>query len=357
MYLLLNRDEAVTGLAKLILAKHLKKIKPTWQHTTEYIDKIKLRYHKSKLLEIDFNKVNELLKKDLQSHRDTVTKEYKNKYRPLINWLVEKFDSLDIDHRYLLQTYLDSSAQNFVKTVGQQLTDSPVWTISGSTVPDDQTVVFRNVLNNESLLHHRMSNQLPFWFVDSGYTNFLTDNKPWHRLVTNHLHHDATKKYFPADRLHLLPSLPAPWRHNGDEILVIENSEHHHQCFGTTLEQWIDRLNARLQKLTDRKVVYRAKNLDRKNRDNLYEHLKNSNYYCVITDASCAAIEAVWAGIPIITLNQHISIPVARTSIEDINDLYRGPIGDWLCAVSYSQFTKKEMFNGTALEIIKKYHV
>jgi hypothetical protein len=286
-----------------------------------------------------------------------VTAEYKSKYRPLIRWLAERFDSIDINHQYLLNTYLDSSAQNFVKTIGQQLTDDPVWAIAGDTVPDDQPVVFRNVLNNESLLHHRMSNQLPFWFVDSGYTNFLTDKKPWHRLVANHMHHSANTKYFPPDRLHLLPSLPAPWRKGGNEILVIENSEHHYQCFGTTLTDWIDRLNAKLQKLTDRKVVFRHKNLDRKNRDNLYEHLKNSNYYCVITDASCAAIEAVWAGIPIITLNQHISIPVARTCIEDINDLYRGPVGDWLCAVSYSQFTKKEMFNGTALKLIKEYHV
>jgi hypothetical protein len=80
------------------------------------------------------------------------------------------------------------------------------------------------------------------------------------------------------------------------------------------------------------------------------------NYYCVITDASASAVEAVWAGIPIITLNRHISTPVACTELSKINDLYRGPIGNWLCALSYSQFTTKELYNGTALELIEKYH-
>jgi len=63
----------------------------------------------------------------------------------------------------------------------------------------------------------------------------------------------------------------------------------------------------------------------------------------------------VWAGIPIITLGRHISTPVACTELSKINDLYRGPIGNWLCALSYSQFTTKEFYNGTAFELIEKY--
>jgi hypothetical protein len=47
---------------------------------------------------------------------------------------------------------------------------------------------------------------------------------------------------------------------------------------------------------------------------------------------------------------------VARTKIEDINDLYRGSIGDWLCALTYSQFTEQEIHQGHALEIVQKYH-
>lgn len=357
MYLLLNREEAVTGMANQILARHLKKIQPPWDKTNQYLDKIKHQQSKSGLIEIDFSVVNGLLKEDVQSYKDQVVTEYKKKYRPTIRWLAEKFDNINLDHQQLIEDYINREPDSFVKNVGLQLTDTPIWAISGDYIPDDQNVIIRNVLNNDELLQHRMQNNLPFWFIDSGYTNFMTGKKTWHRLVKNHIHHTPQMGYFPADRLSLLPSLPMPWRQDGDSILVIENSKYHYQMFGTTLEEWRENMRVQLQKYSERAVVFRPKDLNRKTRDNLYEHLQNSNYYCVVTDASCSAIEAVWAGIPIITLNQHISTPVARTSLADIDNLYRGPIGDWLCALSYSQFTKKEMYDGTALKLINKYHV
>jgi hypothetical protein len=138
--------------------------------------------------------------------------------------------------------------------------------------------------------------------------------------------------------------------------LVIENSSKHHELFGTTLEAWRENIIQQLSQHTDREIVFRPKQDDRKTRDSLYQHLMDCNYYCVITDASTSAVEAVWAGIPIITLNRHISTPVACTQLSEINDLYRGSIGNWLCALSYRQFTTKELYNGTALELIEKYH-
>lgn len=357
MYLLLNREEVVIGLAKRILAQHLKKIQPDWANTTSYLEKTNKQMEESGLIEINFATLNEFLKQDVQEYKDSVVIEYKKKYRPLIRWLGENFEKINVGRQYLLNNYVDSRAKNFVKTLGQQLTDTPVWVLPGEPIPDDQTVVLRNVINNDSLLKNRLEHHLPFWFVDTGYTNFLTGKKLWHRLVKNHIHHAPQMGYFPADRLQLLSSMPAPWHESGHSILVVENSEYHYQMFGTTVSAWREQVQTELAKYTDRIVTFRPKELNRKTRDSLYNILQSSNYYCVITDASAASIEAVWAGIPIITLGQHISTPVARTKLADINDLYRGPIGDWLCALSYSQFTEKEMYNGTALKLIKKYHV
>jgi len=357
VYLLLNHDEAVIGLAKKILAQHLKKIEPTWSNTNTYLEKINKRMEKSGLIEIDFVTLNKLLRQDLEEYKDFIVIEYKKKHRLLIRWLAENFKNINIGRDYLLSCYINSTTKTFIKTLGQQLTDQPVWALPGDPIPDDQLVVLRNIINNEPVLQHRLATHLPFWFVDSGYTNFVTGKKLWHRLVKNHIHHLLSKEsYFPADRLHLLSSMPTPWRTDGDAILVVENSEYHYQMFGTTLSAWREQVRTELQKYTDRCVVFRPKELNRKTRDNLYEHLKESDYYCVITDASSAAIEAVWAGIPIIILGRHISTTVARTRLSDINDLYRGPIGNWLCALSYSQFTEKELYNGTALKLIKKYH-
>ena len=358
MYLLLNHDEAVIGLAKRILSQHLKKIKPTWANTNNYLEKMNRRMKKSGLIEVDFATLNGLIKQDVQEYKDSIVIEYKKKYRPLICWLAENFKNINIDRDYLLHQYVNSNAKNFVKTLGQQLTNRPIWTLAGDPIADDQAVVLRNIINNESALQHRLANHLPFWFIDTGYTNFLTGEKLWHRLVENHIHHSLSKKsYFPADRLHSLPIMPTPWRDSGDAILVVENSEYHYQMFGTTLSAWREQVSTELQKYTDRAIVFRPKELNRKIRDSLYKNLQESDYYCVITDASAAAMEAVWVGIPIITLGRHISTTIARTRLSDIDDLYRGPIGNWLCALSYSQFTEKEIYNGTALKLIKKYHV
>ena len=72
---------------------------------------------------------------------------------------------------------------------------------------------------------------------------------------------------------------------------------------------------------------------------------------------SNAATEAVWAGIPVITLDQHVTNPVTSNSISNINDLYRPNLAQWLCMLSYSQFTYEELIDGSFLKIVKRYHV
>jgi len=358
MYLVLNRDEVLSELAKRMLAQHLKKIEPKWSNTTDYISKCHKRWTKSGLIDIDFNTVNAQLRKDLEAYKDVIVTQYKQQYRPLIAWLDQNYDRLGIDRQRLIDAYVASGTKNFVKNLGQQLTDQPVWTIAGAPVPDDRPVIIRNIINNEALLGHRLANSLPFWFIDSGYTNFLTGKKLWHRLVSDHLHTNTPNGYFPADRLGLLPSMPVSWQREGSRIVVVCASQNHHQVQGTDLVSWRENVELELRRHTDRPVEWRHKEQSRKTRTSVFEDLQNDkDVYCVISDSSAAAIEAIWLGIPVITLGRHISSAVARNDLSQINDLYRGPIGDWLCALTYSQFTQQEMYDGTALKLIKKYHV
>lgn len=356
MWALINRDELVTGLALGMISRDLKQITMSWPETERYLDKIRKTQSKSHLLEIDFGRVNTLLREDLRAHRDRINARYKQLYRPLCAWLVQNFDRLPISKQQWLAMY-ELHGKGFIKTLAPKLDQQSQWCMPGDTVPDQETVLIRNVIHNETLLQDRRGRGLKFWFVDTGYTNFLTGKKTWHRMVADDLHLiPDLDRAFPADRLRLLSSMPRPWRHHGSAILVVENSEYHYRQQGTTLEAWRTFVLQKLKSNTDRAIVFRPKNLNRKTRDNLYDHLCHSDYYCVVTDASAAAIEAVWAGIPIMTLGQHISRPVARTNLAEINDLYRGPIGNWLCALTYSQWTLAEMQSGLAVKMIQRYH-
>lgn len=347
MYFVLSNQEIVEPLARQMLLKHV------LRHSVHWRILKKVTRNEPDNLEA----LEQAARKDLQRWQDQSITEYKDKYRSLVSFLSEKVDALPIDRSQLINNATVSLKKSFAKILAPQLTPSPTWVLPYDKIKHDESILIRNILGNEHLLAPRIQEQRPFWFIDSGYTNFLTKKKNWHRLVKNHIHQTVDLTYFPPDRLNTLPSMPQPWRNVGEKILVVESSDLHYRLFGTTLAKWRKHIRDELKKLTKRPVEFRPKELDRKSRTSVYELLNNSDeYYCVISDASAAAIEAIWCGIPVITLNRHISSPVARSSIQDIDNLYRGPIGDWLCALTYSQFTYDEFESGYALEMLGKYH-
>jgi hypothetical protein len=356
MQVIVNTEELLEPLAKRILIQAYKKKPIQYLELDQYLDKVQKRLDKTGLLDINFADVNGLIHKELVNHTDKLITKYKAQYRPLVHWLADKFPSLAKDNQQLLDWYADPSHTGFTKNIAKHISKE-----NNFVVNDDYTsnTLIRNIINNEESIRSRILAGREFWFTDTGYTNFIAaKGKPWHRLVHNHIHQTLTHLNFPADRLKLLESMPQPWQTTGDKILVVESSDYHYQMLGADRNSWRDNITNELAKHTDRPVEYRVKNMDRKGRDSVYDLLMSSNdYYCVISDSSAAAVEAVWAGVPIITLNRHITSPIARTQVSDINNLYRGPIGDWLCALTYSQFTKKEMQNGVAWKIIEKYHV
>jgi hypothetical protein len=357
MYAILNNEELVEPLADRLILQSLKKIQIDWLNTLEYINQCNDAFNRTCLISVDFNQVNSVLNKDLRLWKDQVMTSYKGNYRKLVNWLAKNLNG-QLDRNYLIQLCVNDPRPSFVKSIARQLDPDPVWVLRGESINTDDPVLIRNIIGNQAVLIERITNNLPFWFIDSGYTNFLTGKKQWHRLVKDSLHQESTDYKFPADRLGMFSRFPRSWFSKGNSILVVESSENHYQMKGTSLDEWRQWVTGELRKHTDRPIEFKPKEQDRKTRTSVDDLLKSKpkEYYCVVSDSSAGAIEAVWNGIPIITLSPHVSSPIARSSLSDINNLYRGPIGDWLCALSYSQFTKKEMLDGTALKIIRKRH-
>ena len=365
-YILLNQDELVAPLARTLLIRYFRQSRLLWTHTDRYMTKCKKTLAKRGLLTVDFNMVNNYINQDVEQFTAEVLDFYKKNYRKTVNWLVENFDRFGFDTDHLALLAKQNSAPSAVKSLGRDLLPAaelvcqhPDLLIQHPEIIQAPAVI-RNVIRNEEILSQKISQDLPFYFVDSGYTNFLEKKKVWHRVVRDHVHTRpyAVTKIYPADRLKLLPSMPEPWREPGRDILVVLSSESHYRMWGTTAEAFRQHITDGLQGHTGRRIVFKPKENDRKTRHTVYERLQEEpdRWYCVISDSSAAAVEAIWSGVPVITLNRHITNPVSRNQLAMINDLYRGCLGDWLCALSYNQFTVKELHDGTAATILRRYH-
>ena len=256
---------------------------------------------------------------------------------------------------YILEKYQQSNYKNFVKGTGNTLTKNPQLIRRKEFTNYKEDCLIRNTVGNEELLVTKIDKKYPMWFIDSGYTNFLEPNKKWHRLVRNHMHFG---KEFdaPTSRLQNFPIFPVPWRKNGEIIYVIEPGPFAANVFHVNLKTWKYDVARELRKYTDKRIVFRKK-APLRQRPKLIKQLLDEDYYCIVSINSNAATEAIWTGIPAITLGTHITNPVTRNKLSDINNLYYGDISKWLCMLSYSQFTKEELMNGTAKRIVSKYHV
>jgi hypothetical protein len=361
MKLLVNDKELANYLATLVdITRPVLEIPLNDFQTAEAIHYARLEIENGKLWKKKY-KIKEKIKSAVE--RDTreyfvLAKTELEKQKKKTSLLIRKninqiINRLGVDN--VLENYKNSKVTGFVKSTGVTIDPTGVLQRREEFTNLHENCLLRNTVGNEQYLVNKIDNNLPFWFIDSGYTNFTETSKKWHRLVRNHLHYG---KFFnaPVDRLGIFKTFPQQWRQGGDKILVIEPGQFAAAIFHCDIVQWRYSVEEELRKYTDKKIVFREK-APKKQRDPLYKHLINEDYYCVVNINSNAATEAIWAGVPVITLGYHISNPVSKNSLSDVNNLYRGPLADWLAMLSYSQFTYEELINGTAAAIVRKYHV
>lgn len=362
--LLLNNKEIANFLnSKLDLTKDLKKIQPNMVYTAEAIIWIKTGIEKKGLEKIDAalklkyrDKIIKSVNRDLQKWFQLLKENLENRKESNWNTIHKKIDRIleKLGEDRIIEEYKKSSSVGFVKGCGLNIDPKGILIRRHRFNSYTDDCLIRNTVGNEELLVTKIDKNYPFWFIDSGYTNFIEPNKKWHRLVRNHLHYG---KYFdaPTDRLSNFKNFPKPWRETGDIIYVIEPGPFAADIFHVDLKTWKYEIEKELKQYTDKKIKFREK-APKKERTNLYQELADDDYYCVISINSNAATEAIWQGVPAITLDRHITNPVTVNKISDVNNLYRGRIADWLCMLSYSQFTYEELINGSALKILKKYY-
>lgn len=362
--LLLNNKEIANFLnSKIDIVENLKKFEKNMAHTAETILWVRTGVNKRGLPNIDAeqkikyrNKIIKSVEKDLRAWFDLM--KINVEYYKENNWntIHKKIDHIleHIGEERVINEYKKSKSTGFVKGCGLHIDPQGVLMRRHRFTSYDDDCLIRNTVGNEELLVTKIDRSLPFWFIDSGYTNFLEPNKRWHRLVRNHLHYG---RYFdaPADRLSNFKSFPKPWREGGEIIYVIEPGPFAADIFHVDLKTWKYDVEKELRQFTDKKIKFREK-APKRERTNLYKELDDDDYYCVVSINSNASTESIWQGVPAITLDRHVTNPVTRNTLSEINNLFRGRIADWLCMLSYSQFTYNELVDGTAHEILLNYH-
>jgi hypothetical protein len=369
MKLLLNDKEIANYLLHTIgVPAGLYKLRPTDRNAAECVQAFLKR--KNKVREWNMNpevaraekkkfasKLKKAVANDLTDYRNAVKQEKFNLRNAYFNTIHKEIETL-IEHfgeDNILKKYKKSDVTEFVKGCGLNLDPKGQLMRRHKFTSYTEDCVIRNTVGNEELLVNKIDNNHPMWFIDSGYTNFLEQNKKWHRLVRNHLHYG---EFFqaPADRLGNFKTFPKPWREDGEIIYVIEPGPFAASVFHCDLKTWKYDVARELRQYTDKRIKFRSK-APKRQRTNLYKELADDDYCCVVSINSNAATEAIWQGVPAITLGAHVTNPVTVDKLSDINNLYRGPLGEWLCMLSYQQFTKEEIVTGTAGNLVKKYTV
>ena len=85
------------------------------------------------------------------------------------------------------------------------------------------------------------------------------------------------------------------------------------------------------------------------------ESALHQDVHCLITYNSIAALEALMQGVPSIALGQNCATLVCNTKLSEIENLNRPDketMYGLMCHLSYCQFTRTEMMNGYAWDIV-----
>jgi hypothetical protein len=158
----------------------------------------------------------------------------------------------------------------------------------------------------------------------------------------------------PSDRWDSLKTPLRPWSKAGRHIVVAAPSETYERFHG--IEGWTARTLDNLDQITDRPVIVRDKEMQRRSLDRmpggrrLSEDLAGA--HCLVTHGSNAAVEAAIMGCPVFV---HPDSAASLVGLTDLN-LIETPIypdrEPWARSLAYSQFNERELVDGTLWKLL-----
>lgn len=217
---------------------------------------------------------------------------------------------------------------------------------------------------------HRMLG-IPILYLDKGISRQkgTGGHTEYTRIFINggSPHSYMMERKFPADRFAALDYRLFDRCKGGDYVLFCGSSQKYHDFHGLPpSQQYAERVIQRLRKATEQTIVYRPKPSDRAARSisgSIHSHgttlfpevLRRASV--LVTHGSSAAVFAILGGIPVISLGESITTPVADSELEHVQDPF-WPDDKlrkrWANAMAYCQWTTEELQDGTAWAFLRE---
>ena len=201
-------------------------------------------------------------------------------------------------------------------------------------------------------------------YIDLGYwgRRKRTRFDGHHKLVLNSRHPTAyfSRKSHGSARFDALGVTIEPWRAKGRHIIVAGMSGKAAACEGLGVEEWERNAVAKLRGFTDRPIIYRPKPnwtgaraipgsiMDAKTP----LELALRNCHAVVTHHSNVGVDALMAGVPVISVEGVASLLGSR----HVSDIGHPAMPDgrhqWAADLAWTQWTVAEMEQGLAMRYL-----
>lgn len=218
-------------------------------------------------------------------------------------------------------------------------------------------LVVRGIAKQSQLaVTHCWSTNRLFYAVDTGYIQ-PGIHKEYHRITKNNLQYLGPIIDRPDDRFIKLRWKLKSFKKRGDYILLCPPSERVMNFYGQDLDKWLFSTTEEIKSYTDRpiKIREKPKREIRVQGDTIWAALDSA--YCLVTFNSIAATEALLYGKPAVALAPNAASILCNTKISEIENL-NYPSSDEMYSfakhLSYCQFNKVELQNGTAWSIVNE---
>jgi hypothetical protein len=237
----------------------------------------------------------------------------------------------------------------FVQSAGGRIATQEEILVN-TTLPMAVSGITKNIVPSIAQQHG-----LDWYYIDTGYFG-NGEEKTWFRITKNNYQNVGPIVPRATDRLNQF-RLDRTQYKRGQKILIVPPDPKISQAYHLeSPEQWIENIAAQIRQYTDRPIDIRFRPPSRNVRvltDTFADALKQ-DVWAVVIWASNAGVESLIHGIPVVSLGPSACTPLSGTleKIDSLPNLNQDCVEAWLRHLAYSQFSRREIGNGTAWKIL-----